>query len=63
MREFVYEDEVARADQRRDNPRIGKVAGAEDAGRLRPLMRARRFEVCEQRMIAGDAPRAPAPTP
>ena len=48
----------SRADQRRDDAGIGEIAGAEHAGRLGSLQpRQPRFELGEQRMVAGDQAR------
>ncbi len=58
MRQFVDQDEVLAADQRRDDAEIGEIARAEDAGRLGAFpMGQPRFEFAIKRMIAGDQPR------
>ena len=55
MRELIDENEIAVADERRNDAEIGEVAGAEDASRLGGLQLCKpRFEFGKERMIAGD---------
>ena len=58
MRQLVDQHQVVAADQRRNDAGIGEIAGAEHAGRLGALEPGEpRFELGEQRMIAGHEPR------
>src|SRR5215470_15509236 len=58
MRKLVDRDEVATADQRRNDPGVGKVPRAEHAGGGGTLeLRKPRFELIVERMIAGNEAR------
>ena len=64
MRQFIDEDEIALARQRRNDAEIGEIAGAEDErglGAFEP--REARFQFRKQRMIAGDEARRARPAP
>ncbi len=55
MGQRVEQHQIALAHQRRDDPGIGEIAGAEDAGRRRTLQpRQPLLQFAQQRMIAGD---------
>ena len=55
MREFVQQHETIAADKCRNDPGIGEIAGAENAGRLGALeSRQARLELCVKRVIAGN---------
>ena len=56
--EFVDQDQVAGPGERRDDPGIGEIARAEDAGCVRALQpREPRLQLGIKRMAAGDEPR------
>ncbi len=58
MRQFVDQDEIVRANQCRNDPGIGKVAGAEHARGFGCLQSAPAvFQLDIERMIAGDQTR------
>ena len=58
MRQFVDQHQIGTADQARNDAGIGQIARAEDAGGFGALQpRQPRFQLGEQRMIAGDQPR------
>ena len=57
MGQFIDDDEIAAADQRRDDAGIGEVAGAKHASRLRILHpREAALKLGQQRMVTADQP-------
>ena len=59
MGQFVNENEITRADKRRDDADIGEIPRTKDAGCRRVLQsREARFELAQQRMIAGHETRS-----
>ncbi len=55
VRKFIQQHETLAADERRNDPGIGKITGAENASRLGALEFGQaRLEPCVKRVIAGD---------